>query len=405
MKRHKEKRNCWFELMKVALISSEGGGISSVCYGLAYNLAKRKISTTVFTGTSENRRIVKMNEYLNVMHLPFFDFPPRNVWFQLRNFRLLSKTLRDYTLVHGVSPGASAIFSFFKRKLKKPFVATIHTVYRGALRAFMNTPLFSWSFSDFGFHVLEHPWHEFVVRACLANSDHIVACSFNTFDGLRANYKNLPTDRVSVICNGINFEEIDGVEIRDENKNDGNSLSIVFAARLFWLKGAIYALRALKLLTQDFRDLRMKVFGKGPEEYRIKKFISNAGLENNVLFQGFVPHRNLMAEIKKSDLVVVPSLYEAQPMVALEAMACKKPVVAFDVPFAREIIEDGHNGLLAQAYDVQDLSYKIRLLLSDKKLRLGLGQNAYKYVKREHNWDTQAEKYLEVYKNAIARIK
>ncbi len=156
-------------------------------------------------------------------------------------------------------------------------------------------------------------------------------------------------------------------------------------------------MRALKLLTQDFKDLRLEIFGKGHEEYRIKKFISNARLEKNVLFQGFVPHRNLMAEIKKSDVVVVPSLFEAQPMVALEAMACKKPVVAFDVSFAREIIEDGHNGLLARVGDVKDLADRIRLLLSDKKIRLKLGQNAYDYVRREHNWDIQVNKYLDVY--------
>ena len=384
--------------MKVALISSEGGGISSVCYGLAYNLAKRKISTTVFTGTSENRRIVKVNEHLDVIHLPFFDFPPRNLWFQLRNFRSLSKLLRDYTVVHGVSPEASVIFSFFKRKLKKPFVATIHAVYRAALRAFMNTPLSSWSFGDFGFHILEHPWHEFVVRACLAKSDHIVACSLSTFNGLRVSYKNFPMNRVSLICNGVDFDEIDSVEICDENENDGNSLSILFAGRLFWLKGTIHLLRALKILIPDFKDLSLKIFGKGPEEHRIKRFAFDAGLKDNVLFQGFVPHRNLMAEIKKCDLVVVPSLYEAQPMVALEAMACKKPVVAFDVPFAREIIGDGHDGLLARVGDVKDLSDKIRLLLSDKKIRLKLGQNAYDYVKQEHNWDKQINKYLDVYR-------
>ena len=392
--------------MKVALISNEGGGISSVCYGLAYALSKRMIPTTIFTGASGNREVEKLNEYLDVIRVPFFDFPPRNLWFQLRNFRLLSKLLKDYTLVHGVSPGASVIFSFYKRKLKKPFVVTIHAVHRAALRAFIRTPLSCWSFSDFGVHVLEHPWHDFVIRGCLANSDHIVACSFCTFNELRAHYKNLPMNKVSVVYNGINFDEIDNVEVHGENKDDRNGLSIVFAGRLFWLKGTVYLLKALEILVQDFKDLNLKIFGKGPEEYRIKKFISNAGLKDNVFFQGRVPHRDLIAEMKNSDLVVVPSLYEAQPMVALEAMACKEPVVAFDVPFAQEIIKDGYNGLLAQwcahkrVKDIAcSLSEKILLLLSDKKLRLRLGQKGHEYVKREHNWDIQINKYLKVYRN------
>ena len=385
--------------MKVALISSEGGGISSVCNALAYSLSKRRIPTTIFTGTSEKPKVEKLNECLDIIRLPFFDLPPRDLWFQLRNFRLLSKLLKDYDVVHGVSPDASVIFTFYKRKLRKPFVASIHAVPLSAARAFVNTPISCWTLSSFGYHILEYPWHDFVIRECLANSDHIVACSFSTFNELRVSYKNFPTNRVSVICNGINFDEIHGVEIRGENKNDENSLSIVFAGRLFWLKGTIHLLKALEILIPDFKDLSLKIFGRGPEEYGIKRFISNAGLKDNVLFQGHVPHRHLITEIKKSNLVVLPSLYEAQPMVALEAMACKKPVVAFDVPFAREIIEDGYNGLLARAFDVKDLSDKIRLLLSDKEIRLKLSQNAYDYVKREHNCDIQINRYLDVYRN------
>jgi len=387
--------------LKVALISHEGGGTSSVCYGLAYALAKRNISTTVFTGTSYNRKVEKVNEHLDVIRLPFFDFPPRNLWFQLRNFRLLSKLLREYSLVHGVSPEASVIFSFYKRKLKKPFVATIHSVYRAAQRTFISTPLSSWTVSDFGFHVLEDPWHEFTIRGCLANSDHIIACSFNVLNELRANYKNLDTNVVSVIYNGINFDEIDNVIIDEENNKDKSGLSIVFAGRLFWLKGIIYLLKAMEILVPDFGDLSLKIFGKGPQEDRIKRYISNEGLKDNVVFQGRVPHRDLIAEIKRSELVVVPSLYEAQPMIALEAMACRKPVVASNLPFAQEIIEDEHNGLLARAHDVKDFADKIRLLLSDKKLRWKLGRNAYDYVKREHNWDIQINEHLKVYTSVM----
>jgi N,N'-diacetylbacillosaminyl-diphospho-undecaprenol alpha-1,3-N-acetylgalactosaminyltransferase len=120
---------------------------------------------------------------------------------------------------------------------------------------------------------------------------------------------------------------------------------------------------------------------------------------------GQVSHKKLIAEIKKSHIVVFPSLNEAQPMFVLEAMACKKPVLAFDLPFARELITDMENGLLAKPCDVEDLSKKIQLLANDKTLRLRLGQAAYNNVKKKHNWDIQAEKYLEVYKRLINRTQ
>jgi len=204
-----------------------------------------------------------------------------------------------------------------------------------------------------------------------------------------------------VIHNAIDLDEIENVKSDPESKNDQSNLSVVFAGRLFWLKGLTYLLKAFEILRRDFKDLDLKIFGKGPEEPRIRRFISNTGLKDSVHLRGHIPHKSLIAEIKKSDIVVVPSLYEAQPMFALEAMACKKPLVAFDLPFAREIIANGHNGLLAKAHDVEDLANKIRIILLDGKLRFEFGQNAYKYVKREHNWSTQVEKYLDIYKNVM----
>jgi glycosyltransferase involved in cell wall biosynthesis len=204
---------------------------------------------------------------------------------------------------------------------------------------------------------------------------------------------------MSVISNGVDFDEIDSVRIDDCNNKYTDDFSIIFAGRLFWAKGVLHLLRAMKMLSFDFKNLHLGIYGTGPQENRIRQFISDAGLKNVVFLKGRVPHKQLIAEIKRSDLLVLPSVYEAQPMIALEAMACKKPVVAFGVPFACEIIEDGYNGMLAKAFDPKDLADKIRTLLSDYKLRLKLGRNAYSSVKLEHNWDLQADKYLKVYES------
>ena len=86
-------------------------------------------------------------------------------------------------------------------------------------------------------------------------------------------------------------------------------------------------------------------------------------------------------------------------MTVLEAMACRKPIITFDIPSMSEIIVDGETGVLAKPFSHSDLAEKIRIVLSDKKLRSKLGQNAYNYVKEKHNWDRQVEKYVEIYEN------
>ncbi len=386
--------------LKVALLSHEGGGISSVCHGLAHSLSKRGISTTVFSGTSGKCKIEKLNEFLEVIHLPFFDAPPRSVWFQLQNFRQLTKLLGDYSVIHGVSPDISAIYAFYMRKLRKPFVAMIHGTPRAALKAFINTPVSSWTLSEFAFNILEFPLHEFTIRTCLRNSNHVVACSFSTLRELNS-YADFERDNVSVIYNGVNFDEIEDVKINRENTGDKSDFSIVYAGRLFWMKGVTFALKAFEIVRRDFKDVRLSIFGKGPLEHELKRRIRTSGLRDSVCFRGYVKHKELIAEVKKSDLVVLPSVYEAQPMFVLEAMACKKPVIVFDVQYAREIISNMKNGVLAKPFDVEDLYGKIALLLSDKDLRKKLGQNGYNYVKHKHNWDTQVEKYIEVYQKAI----
>jgi glycosyltransferase involved in cell wall biosynthesis len=381
--------------MKIALISHEGGGISSVSYGLAQSLAKKKIDTTIFTSTlAHNCQIEEVNEYFNVVRFPILDFPPRSFWFQILNIRKLSKLLSNYTVIHGVSPDASFVFTFYKKKLKKPLIATIHGSPRAIQKVFVNSPISSWHLGDFGYNIIEFPLHDFTISKILSDSDHIVACSFTTLEELKA-YKTLHLNKTSVIYNGINFDEIQKIRIPSNNNKD--NLSIVYAGRLFWTKGAIHLLKAFQLVRKNFKNVQLKIFGKGPLEQKIKKLIVEANLKDCVSFLGHVPHRSLITEVKMADIVVLPSLYEAQPMFALEAMACKKPLVVFNVAYAREIISNEDNGLLAQAYDVKDLGDKIEILLSDKELRIEIGENACKYVKRKHNWDVLAENYLRLY--------
>ena len=389
--------------MRIALISNEGGGISSVTHGLAEALAKRKIHVTVFTGTPYANRNEKVNDYLNLTYLRFLDFPSRNLWFQLQNFHSLLTHLKDYDLIHGVSPEASAILSICKGKLEKPFVVTVHAVPRSAQRAFLHTPFRYWTLKDLGLHVIEHPWHEFAVRACLKFSDQVVACSFTTLNELKSyNIKHLDTSKTSVIYNGIDFNELDYIKLNNRSSDqEQKGFTVVFAGRLFWTKGITYLLEAMKVVSLTRKDVYLKVFGKGPYEQRIKRLVTNLGLKHNVFFQGYVPHDRMLIEIMNCDLVAVPSIYEAQPMIALEAMASKKPVLSFDLPFGREIIRNSYNGFLVKAFNIKQLAYRIEELSTDRQLCLKLGLNAYDYAKKEHDWDIQIDKYLSVYNKAL----
>ena len=99
---------------------------------------------------------------------------------------------------------------------------------------------------------------------------------------------------------------------------------------------------------------------------------------------------------KSVDLCVVPSFSEAFSIVALEAMACGKSVVASDVGGLHYLVENGKTGLLFKCGNVEELSEKVIILLQNKELREKMGIAGRKKA-REFSWDKIAEKTNEVY--------
>jgi len=391
--------------LKVALISHEFpphmfGGIASVCYDLAYSLSKKGIPTTVFCGTPGKRAIEEEADF-EIVRLPYLNFPPRSLWFQVQNFGSLLELLGDYTVLHAVNPLSGAMCGWMKRRFRKILVTSVHGVPRYETKVFVNSPLIYWTLGDFAVNLVEYPLFDFLIRTSLADADHVIVCSYTTLNEMRRVYPKLNFNIVSVIYNGVNLDKLRRIVGRVSETDTGGSLSIAYFGRLYWRKGVISLVWAMERLNREFPDLVLKIFGTGPMERKLRKLVFKLHLENRVRIRGHVPYSTLLKEINMARAVVLPSLYEAQPVSALEAMALRKPVVAFDFPFAREYVKNNHNGVLAKAGDISDLSDKIRLLLQDKKLAAGLGQNAFEYVKKNHDWDVLVESYAGIYRQIL----
>ena len=397
---------------KVALISHEFppfaiGGIGYQCYDLAYSLSRKKIDTVVLCGKSPHKRVEKPNDFLTVIRLPYIDVPPRYFWFQLQNFRVMQKLLDDCSIIHGVNPISSAIAAYYKTMLGKPFVVTCHHSGLLELKELLNQPASEWTLGNLGITVLSYPLDEIVLmNICLENADRIVVPGLSTFNYIKNTVGNLDSGKTTVIHNGIDFTKIDRIiaesseDCKVDDSLDGET-TIAFFGRLVSTKGIMYLLEAMTILSAEFPRLRLNIFGKGPLEPKIRAKLNSSGLQSRVRLHGYVSYNHLISQISKASVVALPSLVEVGPFIAaLEAMACKKPLVLFDSDFSREFISDMHNGLLAKACDSKDLSEKIRILLSDNKLLRRIGQNAQTYVKNNHDWAILVDKYIETYKKA-----
>jgi len=115
----------------------------------------------------------------------------------------------------------------------------------------------------------------------------------------------------------------------------------------------------------------------------------------------------LAATYNCADLVVVPSLEDNLPNVALEAIACGVPVVAFDVCGMSDIVTDGWNGRLIPQVDSESMGRVLVEMLSDVKKLLAMRLNARQRAQQRFSLKDQAKTYLALYEQIVVerRIK
>ncbi len=389
--------------LKVALISEEYppftfGGVGAVCQDLAQVLSKNGVQTTVLCGRAKHITIEQPNPNLKIIRLPCLDSPPRFLWFQLQNLELFKKLFREFSVLHIMNAEAGGTTAYLGKKLGVPVVTSIHGTYMYPLKKVVSAPFSAWSFHDIGFRTLGFPLHTSMYDICLQASTKIAVCNYATVAELEKSHPNLDLKKVQVIPNAIDFQSLGQVD----KSRCVKMHSIISTGRLFWVKGFGLLVEAVNLLKREFPDISLQIFGNGAYRPKLDELIIKFGLQQQVKVTSHIPRQELWDKIAEASIGVQPSLHEAQSVSMLEAMALNKPMIAFNYPFAQEVIREGYNGLLAEPKNVRDLADKIRQLFSDEKKRQQMGQNAYQYVSERHNWRVLIDKYLRMYEQAIS---
>jgi glycosyltransferase involved in cell wall biosynthesis len=123
----------------------------------------------------------------------------------------------------------------------------------------------------------------------------------------------------------------------------------------------------------------------------------------NVTYLGGVPYGEIIKHIEQASLCVFPTFAEALPVSWLEAMALQKPIVASNIGWATEIIDDGVDGFLVNPKDHSTYANKIVALLEDPELQKQFGSAARKKVEQKFSMEVVAQQSLAFYEKMISK--
>lgn len=197
-------------------------------------------------------------------------------------------------------------------------------------------------------------------------------------------------DKIIRIYNGVDMGRFrPSPEARDRIRSELNiaddTILIGAAGRLVWQKGYEFLVKGIPIFTKNHPNTKVLIAGDGPFRDHLMMHSSMMGLNDYVILAGL---RKDMEDILSAiDVLVIPSLVDEFPMIALEGMATAKPVIGTRVEGIRELITDNETGLLVLSWDANGLAKAISRVIDERGLAEHLGKRAREKVEEEFSAD------------------
>ena len=186
-----------------------------------------------------------------------------------------------------------------------------------------------------------------------------------------------------------------------------DKIVLLTVARLFARKNHQAVVRALAKLVRDVPNLRYLIVGKGPEEDSLRALVQSSGLQDVVVFLGYVPEEQLPLLYNVSDAFVMPNRTEPNGdvegfgMVFLEANAAGLPVIGGLSGGTREAVLDGTTGFLVDPDDIDKLHATMHLLVTNVELRRRMGATGLHRARNEFTWSRSARELHELHHRVL----
>ena len=249
-------------------------------------------------------------------------------------------------------------------------------------------------------------------KTCLETVDRVVATSPQEKEHMRSLVST--QGLIDIIPCGTDIERLGAIErpaARQQLNIPVDAKIVLYVGRFDRRKGIETLVRAIaKSSLRGNSNLQLIIAGgyrlgasDGIEYDRIRGIVKELGLEAITSFPGRLTESDLPMYYAAADVCVVPSHYEPFGLVAIEAMACRTPVVASDVGGLKFTVVPEVNGLLVPPQDETAFAKAIDRILSDPTLRDNLGQTARQRVEIVLSWDSVASQLSCLYNKLLSQ--
>jgi len=176
---------------------------------------------------------------------------------------------------------------------------------------------------------------------------------------------------------------------------------LVCVGRLCVAKGQLLLIEAAALLMHAGIECELVLAGDGPLRGEIETLVKRLDLGSRVRVTGWISSQRVRAEILAARALILPSFAEGLPVVLMEAMALRRPVLSTYVAGIPELVIPGENGWLFPAGSIEDLVSAMASCLSMHPTELSrMGESGYARVMARHSIDRESTKLAKLFRAA-----
>jgi colanic acid/amylovoran biosynthesis glycosyltransferase len=218
--------------------------------------------------------------------------------------------------------------------------------------------------------------------------------------------RGCPADKThQVIVGGIDVDYFDPGD-RAHSAIAGTPerpLRLLSVGRLVWKKGHEYAVEALARLVEQGIEAELRIIGSGPQDRAIRFAAFDLGVLERVTLLGSQPRQEVRAEMRRADVLVMPSLSEGFGISALEAQAMKLPVVCSDAEGLPENVQDMVTGFVVPRRDAGLLAERLAMLAGDPELRQVMGEAGRERITHCFRVEQEIDAFERLYSETLDR--